>query len=298
MTRSVHPNADELAAHLRRLLDVAVRDLTPVSGGDLGSSWRVATPSGSLFAKTMDDAPSGTLAAEAAGLDWLRVASGPDVPEVVAVDDRVLVLAWVDPGRRTPVAEARLGQGLATVHRAGAGAFGSVPPNGSTAGFLARLGVEAAPASTWAVHITERRWRPLAAEADRRGALPEGTRAALERLAARLLDPEDDLAGPAEPPARLHGDLWAGNVCWGVGERPWLIDPAAHGGHRETDLAMMRLFGGFGPAAFDAYAEAFPLAEGWADRVALHQLDPLLVHACLFGGGYGRRVAEVIKHYC
>ena len=109
--------------------------------------------------------------------------------------------------------------------------------------------------------------------------------------------PASAQAGPPEPPARLHGDLWAGNVLWSVGDRPWLIDPAAHGGHRETDLAMMRLFGGFGPATFAAYDEANPLADGWQERVALHQLDPLLVHACLFGGGYGARVAEIVSHY-
>ncbi len=110
-------------------------------------------------------------------------------------------------------------------------------------------------------------------------------------------DPATGLSGPSEPPSRLHGDLWAGNVLWGLNDLPWLIDPAAHGGHRETDLAMMHLFGGFGPATFAAYDESYPLATGWRDRVALHQLDPLLVHACLFGGGYGSRVAEIVAQY-
>ena len=101
-------------------------------------------------------------------------------------------------------------------------------------------------------------------------------------MAGRLAE----LGGPPEPPARLHGDLWAGNRLVGSGGESWLIDPAAHGGHREFDLAMMRLFGGFGDACFAAYAEVAPLAEGWQERVPLHQLAPLVVHAIKFGGGY------------
>ena len=103
---------------------------------------------------------------------------------------------------------------------------------------------------------------------------------------------------PEEPPARLHGDLWTGNVLWGQDGRAWLVDPAAHGGHRETDLAMLALFGlPHLPRVLDAYDEAAPLAEGWQDRAGVHQLFPLLVHACLFGGGYGARAAAVAARY-
>ena len=113
-------------------------------------------------------------------------------------------------------------------------------------------------------------------------------------LTAVLLVP---IAGAAEPPARIHGDLWRGNVLAGVDGTPWVIDPAAHGGHRETDLAMMRLFGGFGPRAYPAYCEAFPLAAGHEERVALHQLHPLLVHAALFGSGYGEQAVAAARRY-
>ena len=100
-----------------------------------------------------------------------------------------------------------------------------------------------------------------------------------------------DLSGPAEPPARLHGDLWGGNVMADSHGRPWLIDPSAYGGHREVDLAMLRLFGGPSERAFASYQEVAPLAGGWEERVGLYQLLPLLVHALLFGGSY-RGAAE------
>ena len=117
--------------------------------------------------------------------------------------------------------------------------------------------------------------------------------AAMERLAGRL----EQLGGPAEPPARLHGDLWAGNRLIDADGRNWLIDPAAHGGHREFDLAMMRLFGGFGEACFAAYADAFPLADGWEERVPLHQIAPLAVHTIKFGGGYVSAASAAIARY-
>ena len=103
---------------------------------------------------------------------------------------------------------------------------------------------------------------------------------------------------PEEPPARLHGDLWNGNVLWGLDGQVWAIDPAAHAGHRETDLAMLSLFGlPHLPRVFDAYLEASPLADGWEDRVGIHQLFPLLVHAALFGGSYGARAAQTARRY-
>jgi fructosamine-3-kinase len=112
-------------------------------------------------------------------------------------------------------------------------------------------------------------------------------------VAGRLVE----VGGPPEPPARLHGDLWAGNHLVDTSGASWLIDPAAHGGHREFDLAMMRLFGGFGTACFDAYGERAPLADGWGERVALHQIAPLVVHAVKFGGGYRPAAEAAIRRY-
>jgi fructosamine-3-kinase len=119
-------------------------------------------------------------------------------------------------------------------------------------------------------------------------AVDERVLAAVEQIADRL----DTFGAADEPPARLHGDLWAGNRVVDRSGRSWLIDPAAHGGHREFDLAMMRVFGGFERAAYDAYDESYPLADDWQGRVPLHQLAPLLVHAIKFGGSYPAAVAD------
>ena len=126
-----------------------------------------------------------------------------------------------------------------------------------------------------------------------RGALPAAAIAAVERVAGAL----DDLVGPPEPPARLHGDLWGGNVMADTEGRPWLIDPSAYGGHREVDLAMLRLFGGTSERVFDAYAERSPLADGWRERIELYQLLPLLVHALLFGGSYADAAHRAARRY-
>jgi fructosamine-3-kinase len=115
----------------------------------------------------------------------------------------------------------------------------------------------------------------------------------VERVCERLAE----LAGPAEPPSRLHGDLWSGNVMADRRGRPWLIDPSAYGGHREVDLAMLRLFGAPSERVFAAYQERSPLAGGWRERVELYQLLPLLVHAALFGGSYGARAERVARRY-
>jgi fructosamine-3-kinase len=144
----------------------------------------------------------------------------------------------------------------------------------------------------WPRWYADHRVLPYLRRAVDEGTLRPAEATVVEAVCARL----PELAGPAEPPARLHGDLWNGNVLWGADGRAWLIDPAAHGGHRETDLAMLHLFGcPHLDRVLDGYQEAAPLAAGWRDRIGLHQLFPLLVHAVLFGRGYAQQALAVAR---
>jgi fructosamine-3-kinase len=165
------------------------------------------------------------------------------------------------------------------MHAAGADAFGSPPPGGPADALIGRAPMRNVPAPSWPAWYARDRVLPYVRAARDAGTLDAAEVAVLERAAARV-------AAPAEPPARLHGDLWSGNVLWAP-DGAWLIDPAAHGGHRETDLAMLALFGcPHLDRVLAAYDEAAPLAEGWQTRVPTHQLFPLLVHVVLFGRSY------------
>ncbi len=277
---------------LERSLGVGIVAGTPVRGGDVAVSYAVDLDDGRrVFAKTHTAAPPGFFTTEAAGLEWLRAAAAVPVPEVLAVSDDVpnhLVLEWITEGPPDRETDLALGTALARLHRAGAPSFGR--EDRRTTG---SRGLPNEPCATWSEFYATNRLLPLAKLARESGALRRPASAALEVLAGRL----EKFGGAPEPPARLHGDLWAGNRLVDRDARSWLIDPAAHGGHREFDLAMMRLFGGFGADCFAAYADAFPLADGWEGRVALHQIAPLVVHAIKFGGGYVGAATNAINQY-
>jgi fructosamine-3-kinase len=221
-----------------------------------------------------------------------------DVPEVLEVDERYLVLAWIEHGQLDRDGEEALGRGLAAIHAAGAPHFGNpfLDADGGGTAAAATIGslrLPNEPAADWGEFYVARRLEPLTRMAAQRHAIAEGAVRAIGSVCARI----DQLAGPKEPPARLHGDLWWGNVLADVHGRPWLIDPSAYGGHREIDLAMLALFGAPRPRVLEAYAEQYPVADGAADRVELWQLAPLLVHAVLFGGPYGAAVERAALRY-
>jgi fructosamine-3-kinase len=266
--------------------------INAITGGDINRAFRVDLAGGRrVFVKHRADAPAGVFTAEAQGLDWLRVAGGPRVPEVVAAQDeppRFLALEWIERGSPAADHDEVLGRALAALHEAGAASFGLEHDN-----FIATLPQSNAPAATWPEFYASRRLEPLVRRAADAGRLRPATVARFARLTDRLAD----LCGSAEPPARLHGDLWGGNAIVATGGSPVLIDPAVYGGHREVDLAMMRLFGGFSPRVFDAYREAFPLAPGHDERIGLWQLWPLLVHVVLFGGSYAGSLERTLARY-
>jgi fructosamine-3-kinase len=265
------------------------RDATRVAGGDINDAFRVVlADGGDAFVKTRADAEPGEYAAEAAGLEWLAQPGALRTPRVLDIDARYLALEWIAAGLLDDAGAEELGRGLAGTHAAGAPCFGSAES--------ARLGavkLPNEPTDSWPEFYAERRLRPLARQARERGALSRSAVEALERVCERI----EELCGPPEPPARLHGDLWSGNVMADAYGRPWLVDPSAYGGHREIDLAMLRLFGAPSQRVFAAYEELTPLSEGWRERVELYQLLPLLVHALLFGGSYTGAVERVARRY-
>lgn len=276
-----------IAERVEQLLAQAVVATTPVAGGDICTATRVRLSDGSsALVKTRAGAPDDFFDAEARGLVWLAEQGVIDVAEVLAVEHDCLVLRWIEPARPSPESAAKLGRSLARLHAGGAEMFGA-----DHDGYIASLPLPNKTAPTWPEFFATRRVLPYLKLAADRAKIGSGDVQAVEALIGRMTE----LAGPEEPPARIHGDLWSGNVVWSV-DHGTLIDPAAHGGHRETDLAMLALFGlPHLQRLVDAYQDEHPLAEGWEERQPLHQLFPLLVHAALFGGHYGERAGEAAR---
>ncbi len=249
------------------------------------------------FVKTSTGRPvAGFFATEAAGLDWIRVPGGPPVPRVHEVGPAEIRMDQVSSGSSTPAMARQFGRRLATLHDSGAPSFGSPPPAApGPRGWIGRLPMAYTHRAQFAEFWALDRLAFTARLARDRGALSSRQATEVDSFVEDLLAGEVD-TGPPEEPARLHGDLWSGNVLWGADGHVWLIDPAAHGGHRESDLAMLALFGvAHLEALIDGYREAEALAPGWQSRVPLHQTWPLLVHAALFGGGYAHNAVAAMR---
>lgn len=276
----------DLVGRVAALLGVEVAAAVPLGGAITGDRWQLRLTDGRhVFVKARRGAPDGFFAAEAAGLEWLAEAGGPPLPTVLGVDRDLLVLPWLP--ECPPVGVEQLGRELAELHGAGTPGFGA-----GRDGWIGAAALDNRPTPGWPEFYAERRVLPYV-RLLRDGGLGAAEAAVFDRFADRLAA----VAGPAEPPARLHGDLWTGNVVWSRG-RGWLVDPAAHGGHRETDLAMLALFGEeWVPRLLAAYDEAAPLAAGWRERRRLHQVHPLLVHAVLFGGNYLDAALDAARCY-
>lgn len=286
MSRAPGPLARAVADALAAEVDT----VRPVGGGSISEAACVELHGGRrVFAKAAAGLAEGQLDVEAEGLRWLGEVDGVLVPEVLAVTADVLVIAWIHPGPSRPGTDERLGRALAGLHAARMPAFGW-----HRDGFIGREPQRNTPtAADWPSFWIERRIAPLADRATRRGALDPRALALVDGLRVHL----PERSGPPEPPVRVHGDLWSGNVLVDDHGEPWLVDPAAYAGHREVDLAMLHLFGAPGPACTAAYDEVLPLAPGWRERLGLWQLEPLLVHAVLFGGGYGASALGVLERF-
>ncbi|MCT2087368.1 fructosamine kinase family protein [Microbacterium enclense] len=242
--------------------------------------------------KTRDDAPAGFFAAEAAGLAWLAAAGGARTVRVLETAPTRIVLERVETVRPTPAAAEEFGAALAATHDAGAASFGAPPPGWTGDIFIGRRTQPAHPEPTWGAFYAAQRVEPFLAPAVAAGNLTASGAGVVRRACALIAAGAFD---DTDAPARLHGDLWSGNVLWSAAGVV-LIDPAAHGGHRETDLAMLALFGcPFLDHVIAAYDRRHPLRPGRRERVPLHQLHPLAVHAAGHGPAYGDELVDAAE---
>lgn len=307
----------ELARRLERITGAAVRDIRPCGSQHQWAHYQVTLADGRLaFAKAARQDLGGVFEAEARGLRWLADAHAVPLPEVLGWDTATLAVTWLPEQAPDEHAAEQFGRDLAVLHASGAERFGTpwpgfiatlplgdrsgdsvtvateaTVPGPVTGRTAARPGLVISGAGDWASWYAGKRLLPYLRRAAGTGVLTGPDTRLVEDVISRIAS----LAGPPEPPRRIHGDCWSGNVLWSGG-RGWLIDPAAQGGHRETDLAMLALFGApYLDRILAAYQEVAPLADGWRDRVPLHQLHPLLVHACLYGRSYRESVLSAAR---
>jgi len=260
------------------------------AGGGVSECLRWDGVDGVLFVKVAPEAQRGTLEAEAAGLEELRHAAALRVPRVLGVGtapgQAFLALEWIEFGRASSRTESALGAGLARLHRVTAPHFGWHRDNT----------IGATPqhndwSDDWPRFFARQRLGfqlELAARQGNGGRLIDRGHLLCERLAAFF-------TGHRPPPSLLHGDLWGGNWAADASGEPVIYDPAVYYGDREADLAMTRLFGGFGRGFYEAYESEWPLEPGASQRVALYNLYHVLNHLNLFGGGYGAQAEAMIE---
>ncbi len=286
---------EDLAGHLGKAASgfQKPRSVRRVSGGCINACFRVEFPEGIFFLKSNDARRfPGMFQAESRGLQALHQSGAVRVPRVLThgQDDNHswLWLEWIESGPRAADHQQHLGRSLAELHRNSSPVFGHHPDN--YIGSLPQINPDHADGRAFLRHARYEPMREMAART--LGGLPPQLDRLLDAFMGRL-----DQIFPPEPPALLHGDLWSGNVISGLDGRAVLLDPAVYYGYREADLAMMQLFGGFGPACFDTYEECFPLEPGWTERVAAHQVYPLMVHVALFGKAYLGDLVRSIERY-
>ena len=281
---------------VERALGTSFQQVSPLAGGDINQAHRVTLLGGrEVFIKSNRRAPQTLFSTEAAGLAWLGQANVLSLPEVLAYsepdapqEEAFLALEFVPPSPPAPDFDQVLGHQLAALHQDSPQCFGLEYDN-----FIGTLPQSNSPKTRWHQFYRDNRLAPLLKRAFDQDLFTTAQR----QLWDRLLETLEHYTGPDEAPARLHGDLWGGNLLVNQSGAPTLIDPAVYGGHREMDLAMMKLFGGFNPGVFEAYNETFPLDPDHLQRVHLYQLYPLLVHINLFGGHYVHSAMSALSHY-
>lgn len=280
------------ATSIQKILNTSIQSITPVSGGDINETAALQTPKGSFFIK-YNNIPSALdmFQKEAKGLQLLQATEAIKIPNIISVGEAdktaFLLLEWIPTGYRNNKFFTNFGIALAALHRHTAPKFGLNHHN-----YIGRLYQNNKQHDTWADFYFKERLLPQLQKARQQSLLQHKDEQALERLYQKLPS-----ICPKEPPALTHGDLWSGNFIAHQNGQPVLIDPAVSYAHREMDIAMSRLFGGFGRSFYEAYQSHFPMATGWASRIEVYQLYYLLVHVNLFGRSYVSSVRQILNKY-
>lgn len=270
----------------------SLEKILPVSGGDINDCYRIEGKDQSFFMKVNHAKKFPNLfVLEREGLRLLKRVGGAAVPDVLTVgqfnDDAFLILAWIEKGERTSASQENLGRMMALLHKNTADAFGLDYDN-----YLGSMPQINTQHETWVVFFIAERLQKQLSRAANNGLVGEKLLHKFEKLYPQLPD-----LFPVEQPALLHGDLWNGNYIVGANSSVYLIDPAVYFGHREMDIALTSLFGGFDEAFYNAYQEINPLEQGWQNRLDLYNLYSLLFHANMFGGGYIKQVEAIVDRY-
>jgi fructosamine-3-kinase len=271
---------------------VNVASIRALNGGSVNSTEVVETDQGAFFIKhNRASQHPNMFKLERQGLDLLRSANAVRVPTVYGVIEaegqEILVMEMIDRGTPHYDFWPEFGAQLARLHRTEGTAFGLDYNN-----FISSIPQVNTPSSDWASFFYECRLAPMVKRAVDSGKADLELVKQLDRLGAKLQE-----IFPVEKPSLLHGDLWGGNFISDLSGDAVIFDPAVYYGHREMDLAMSRLFGGFDPAFYSGYAEEWVLELGWEDRVAICNLYPLLVHVNLFAGSYIQSVRNVLSRF-
>ncbi len=265
------------------------KDFESLSGGCISDAFACHLSDGRrVFVKTKEGCDSRMFRAEAKGLQWIADAQSLRTPKVLAAGDTFLALEFIESAAAAANYDLLLGTGLAKLHLSGASRLGFEED-----GFLATLPQDNQSSLSWQEFYVERRLEPLLRRAVDQGLMPVSLCTPFETLFSRM----SEVMGDETEVARLHGDLWSGNVHTDEKGHPVLIDPAAYGGHREIDLAMLKLFGSPSAAFYRAYEDSWPLEAGHQSRVGLYQLYPLLAHVNLFGGSYVASCEQALRQY-
>ncbi len=288
-----------LPSRLQKILEmrlgVRIHDARPLAGGCIANATRLVTSSCVYFMKWSGEEAGETFHAEAEGLRALLQAGTrlriPNVVEVAPPQDGrpgYLVLEYVEEGPESDDHWRELGLDLAELHRFEGDRYGFHTDN-----FIGRLPQSNDARATWPEFFIDQRIGVQVAMARSRGRWHGQWDVPLDHLLTRI----DEILPQTPPRSLLHGDLWRGNVLADRRGVPVLIDPAVYYGHRETDLAMAELFGGFSSRFFDAYESAWPLEPGYVDRRPIYQLYHLLNHLNIFGDGYAGSVDRILKRW-